>query len=399
MLSCFTPMINHNPPPLCVSNLSDRNLSVAERINNAAEAVSKDEEESMILHQTGQVPMGEATTIKDISTAIIKTNKTDLKPGTVKAWSKWSLNPLLANVPMFNKYKDHSPNEYLKLMKRSSTLVAEDAAAAGTLTAALDDTSTYVTNFKNELIKTDPDASSSGYKLYHAILSSEDCGRGIYRTSRISQFNTKSFFLNATTVEEIIAASNVMLAEFNLLPPDCKERADKNADVKMLLSKMPITIEEEVKEYNKKINKCEARDLPLMFTYDELAMMLAADIVAASINSSGTINAAKGGPRICLNCGDTSHLVTDKVCTKKCPQCNSKICPGLRGGICVVYADEMPENKDVKNAGGVKPIPEHIYQWLVELRKKERNKLNLDKPTANIATMTGNHASIGFSMF
>ena len=232
--------------------------------------------------------MGEATTIKDISTAIIKTNKTDLKPGTVKAWSKWSLNPLLANVPMFNKYKDHSPNEYLKLLKRSSTLVAEDAAAAGTLTAALDDTSTYVTNFKNELIKTDPDASSSGYKLYHAILSPEDCGRGIYRTSRISQFNTKSFFLNATTVEEIIAASNVMLAEFNLLPPDCKERADKNADVKMLLSKMPITIEEEVKEYNKKINKREARDLPLKFTYDELAMMLAADIVAASINSSAS---------------------------------------------------------------------------------------------------------------
>ena len=46
--------------------------------------------------------VSEVTTMKDISTAIIKTNKTDLKPGTVKAWSKRSLNPLL----MVSKYKD-----------------------------------------------------------------------------------------------------------------------------------------------------------------------------------------------------------------------------------------------------------------------------------------------------
>ena len=51
-----------------------------------------------------------------------------------------------------------------------------------------------------------------------------------------------------TTVEEFIAAANTMLAEFNLLPPDCKERAETNADVKMLLKKILISIGEEVNE-------------------------------------------------------------------------------------------------------------------------------------------------------
>ena len=192
-----------------------------------------------------------------------------------------------------------------------------------------------------------------------------------------------------------------MLAEFKLLPSDCKERAEANADVKMLLSKMPITISEEVNEYTKKIQKREALDLPLKFTYDDLAMMLAADVVAANINTSGTINAAKGGRRICLNCGSPDHLVSEKdangkrLCTKLCPQCNNNICPGVRGGVCVVNADEMPDIKDIKNAEG-RPIPPHIYQWLLDLRKDKR-----PPPTANMATMTGNAAAapLGFAMF
>ena len=375
--------------------------TVAERINDAADDDLENTKENKSLHQSGQVPMGEITAIKTISTAIIDSNKTDLKPGTVKDWAEWSLNPLLANVPMFNQYKDLTPDEYNKLLECSAILTAEDKAAAGTLTAALDKTSVHVKNFKRELVKIDPSATSSGYKLMHAILSSEECGRGIYRTSRIAQFNDTPFFNNVSTVEEFTAAANTMLAEFNLLPPDCKERAETNADVKMLLKKMPIIIGEEVNEYTKKIKKREARDLPLKFNYDDLAMMLAADVVAANINTSGTINAAKGGRRICLNCGSPDHLVSEKdangkrLCTKLCPQCNNNICPGVRGGVCVVHADEMPDIKDIKNAEG-RPIPPHIYQWLLDLRKDKRSA-----PTANMATMTGNAAAapLGFAMF
>ena len=55
----------------------------------------------------------------------------------------------------------------------------------------------------------------------------------------------------------------------------------------------------------------------------------------------------------------------------------------------------MPDIKDIKNAEG-RPIPPHIYQWLLDLRKDKR-----PPPTANMATMTGNAAAapLGFAMF
>ena len=171
ILSCFTPMIGHNPTHQNVSNHSEGKPSrhtVAERINDAADDDLENTKENKSLHQSGQVPMGEITAIKTISTAIIDSNKTDLKPGTVKDWAEWSLNPLLANVPMFNQYKDLTPDEYNKLLECSAILTAEDKAAAGTLTAALDKTSVHVKNFKRELVKIDPSATSSGYKVAHA---------------------------------------------------------------------------------------------------------------------------------------------------------------------------------------------------------------------------------------
>ena len=75
-----------------------------------------------------------------------------------------------------------------------------------------------------------------------------------------------------------------------------------------------------------------------------------------------------------MNCGSLDHVVQDKACTKKCPECKSKICPGLRGGTCVVAADAMPKRDEIKNAAGA-PVPEHVYTWLVELREKERRKM------------------------
>ena len=76
---------------------------------------------------------------------------------------------------------------------------AESEAFAGTLSAALDKDSVLVKNFKKDLMKTDPTASTSGYKLLHAILSSEECGDGIYRLARIDDFNKKDFFAMAST--------------------------------------------------------------------------------------------------------------------------------------------------------------------------------------------------------
>ena len=95
-------------------------------------------------------------------TAVIEANKTDLKTGKVKNWSKWSLPLLLVNVPNFNKYWVCTPTVFDNLCTQMPQLREENEAIAGTLTAALDNTSTYLTNFKNELVKIDSNASSSG---------------------------------------------------------------------------------------------------------------------------------------------------------------------------------------------------------------------------------------------
>ena len=342
------------------------------------------------------------TVIKDVPSQVIKANKTDLTPGTIKKWSMFSLPPLLVHVPTFAKSYMLPRQQFEAALNNDPVLEAENAAIAGTLIAALEKDSEHVENMKEELTDIDPDASLSGYKILHAILSSEQCGKGIYRTSRVKAFKNKQFFHDAHTVEKVVMASNKALAEFKLLPETVDIRADTNADVKMLLSKMPITIAEQVAYYEKKIEKREAQDLPLKWSYKELTQLLAVDIVTAYINTAGTINTANiDKRRICVNCGSKDHIVTDKgpngkrLCNKKCPneQCQSGICPGLRGGVCVVSADEMPKHDDIKNAIG-KTIPEHIYKWLVELRAEKR-----PAPTANIATMTANASTVGFAMF
>ena len=293
------------------SNDSETMPSIAERLEQVADLNITKKLQPSNQHQSGQAVPATATGIKAVPTAVIENNKTSLVPGTIKNWSKWSLPPLLVNVPNFKMYYSCSPEAFNDLCTQLPQLNEENEAIAGTLTAALDNTSTHVINFKNELVKMDSDASSSGYKLLHAILSSEECGRGIYRMSRIKDFEAKSFFNSVSTVEDVIAASDTMLAEYHLLPES--ERSEQNAEIKMLLKKMPLSIEAEVAEYKKKINKKEAYDLPLKWTYEQLAMMLAVDIISAKIDSStiGTINAGKSTKRICLNCGSPDHLVTD----------------------------------------------------------------------------------------
>ena len=312
LIACFTTIFGGHQPLMDKTNTLNSTLSIAERLEQVADVDSTKEMVTSILHQSGQAESAAANGIKVVPTAVIEANKTDLKPGKIKSWSKWSLPLLLVNVPNFKKHWDCTPAVFDNLCAQMPRLQEENEAIAGTLTAALDNTSTHVTNFKNELVKMDSEASSSGYKLLHAILSSEECGRGIYRISRVKEFEAKPFFNNVSTVEDVIAMSDTMLAEYQLLPES--ERSEENAEIKMLLKKMPLFIESEVAEYKKKVAKKEAYDLPLKWTYKQLAMMLAVDIISANIDgpTSGTINAGKSGKRICLNCGSPDHMVTEK---------------------------------------------------------------------------------------
>ena len=98
-----------------------------------------------------------------------------------------------------------------------------------------------------------------------------------------------------------------------------------------------------------------------------------------------------------MNCGSYDHIVSDKLCTKRCSNkfCNSKICPSVRGGTCVVAADSMPDRSEITNASGA-TIPEHVYGWLVELREKQRPKMTNKSASTSTdgAPMTSNAISM-----
>ena len=267
MLGCFMPLVEnlHSPPDTPTTSM--RQMTVTERIAEAADDGSDDKMDIKGMHQTGHMPMGSKVAgIKAIASETIKENKTDLKPGTVSDWAQWSLPLLLQHTPNLAKVIDMPYDQFIIACENNPIIKEEDKAFALTLSAALVSTSVHVTNFKKELMKTDITATSSGYKLKHAIISSEHCGRGIFRMARIEKFNDKNFFPldKMDSTENIVAAANTALAEFKLLPES--ERCKPNADIKMLLSKMPPAIGAEVAEYNKKIKKREARDLSLKWT-------------------------------------------------------------------------------------------------------------------------------------
>jgi len=150
--------------------------SVAQRLEEAAE-------------REEHTPMGKAifntksSDVKPIPSAIIDANKTDLQPGTVNKWKHFSLPILLANTPVFAESYQLSAEAFERACQGSAVLRAENKAIAGTLSAALDKDSTHVANFKESLLSIDEAASDSGYKLLHAMLTSEQCGLGVYRTA------------------------------------------------------------------------------------------------------------------------------------------------------------------------------------------------------------------------
>ena len=312
-LRCLTPTAWCAAPSAIMGAPWGSKKSVSERIDEAAHVDSSEEMKVVSQHQTGQAPttppMGtKVTSIKDVPSEVIKANKTDLTPGSVVQWATWSVPALLVHVPTFSKFKDLPQQQFELMCQNDPQLAAENTEIAGTLIAALDNQSVHVKNFKENLIQTDATAPKSGYKMLHAIMSSEECGRGVFRSARIDDFNTKHFFTDTYTVDDVVSAANKARREYALLP--YSERAKPNAEVMMLLSKMPICIEEDVAGYIKKIKKREARDLPIKWSYDELATMLAIDINTKYVESKG--NASAGTARavstpfkkpVCVNCG------------------------------------------------------------------------------------------------
>ena len=349
-----------------------------------------------------QVTMGKPEDIQQVvvSSKLLENLSTDLKPGTVGLWAKCVFPQVTKDATEFAKWIDVSEEKYMEQLEVNSVLRSQDKDMSTILMSMLNKDSEHVEAFKEDLTEQLPDALTSGYKMWHAIKSSEEVGSGVYRRVRITQFWQKDHFNLNMSVEQMLAAAKKMRKEYHLLPADV--RSTPHAEEKMLLDKMPAALNDVVATYKKKLQKREDLGQPLKWTYEDLAMHIAIDthagLIDGSIRQESSIRfgkTGKGGVKLCVNCGSTEHVVTDKKCTKTCDECGSKICPKVRGYECVVTADKMPLNKEVLNAKNPPhPVPPHVYQWLVDLRKEKRAPDGTVKAAKiNAATATEGEAS------
>ena len=338
-----------------------------------------------------------------LSTAEIDASKTKLVPGTVEAWQKWTLPKMAKIAPALAKHLGLDEETFFACLAADPRLAKEDAAAVASLSAMLDTESIHVINFKAGVLACDeaeeaagvdlPATTLSAYRLWHAIGASEHCGVGAMRSARVKAFKEKAYFKREMAVESFVHGANSLRADIKLLPAN--ERAGDNVELRMLIKKVEHLIEEEAKEYIKTIDKREAIGKPPKWSYDELAALLAIDVNTSYVNDpTFTANKAAVYPpppppsskTWCVACGSREHNLKDAagnyVCTAKCKDCRFSFCPGVRDGsvpgvpaeTCVVCADVLPPNPQVKNAKGW-PIPAHLYKQL-EQKRGELDKEN-----------------------
>ena len=91
--ACLTTLAQPRSNKTDVLNITTSDQNISKRIEEVALDGQMEQTQYNTLHHSGQsLPMGQpAYAIKNVSTAIIEKNTTDLKHGTVADWAAWSL--------------------------------------------------------------------------------------------------------------------------------------------------------------------------------------------------------------------------------------------------------------------------------------------------------------------
>jgi hypothetical protein len=263
----------------------------------------------------------------------------------------------------------------------------------------------------------------SGYLLLKEMLRSEACTDGPLAIMRKVEFDAKCFLTMDMPYVDYITATNEMLALHLLLQEE--DRPGKQADMRMLLDKMPEAMSKHTKRIRNELKESAAMGETPKYNYMKLVQKLsvyitgADDDVAHLSQVTGTVCAARaldgsrdtrgarvGGdreqrPRPCLNCGSLEHGTTERgadgelKCKAKCATCKFWMCPGIHGkyGPCVVAMDEMPAREDVKNFLG-QVVPDFVYGKLKSFHETYHSR----NPSVCSIHFAGNAIAGGFNM-
>jgi hypothetical protein len=347
-----------------------------------------DEEDDMII----KLP-------KEMSTAKINGMMTDMKPGSLGSWQAWNRNGLTSNARRMRVALKLNETEFVEMLRGDKELRVQDEALANTLKACMKE-STYVKNFKADLLRktqdelsegsTLPPVNESGYRLWYAMKASEEAKDGGLSLSRVDAFNMKQYLSMSMSHEQLVEASDQMHADYMLLPEDERDATPQ----KMFLNKLPTELEDSAKAYRTKMLQRKQDGKPPKHTYSRLVEHFAIEIATARINrpSMGNVNATFTNkpytPPFTPTCAicdspdhrhDTKDQNGDWVCKVTCSVanggCGERTCTGCRPNAtvgfkgCCVHANPFPPREECRNAHK-KPIPETIYSHLKKLNQK-----------------------------
>jgi hypothetical protein len=343
---------------------------------------------------------------ENLTSEELKQLSTKMGPGTITSWKEWSADTLLANAPELREILDVPEDEFLKRRDLDKNLQIQDAYFLRMLKATMDKDSVHVMNFRSEVTMHDKlrpggaKIAKSGYLMWHAMTTFE-LGGPAMRRANIKTFYAKNHFTDAVDIPTFVLAANNAQHEFDLLP--ASERAAPNANLRMLLKKMPDRIINTVNKYEEEIDEKEELGEDIRFDYIGLTKILAiafakdVDPREATVRAAASRDTNKNG-KMCAACGKYGHYASEKdasgdyVCKGKCAVCNHRICPGAHGGECVIFSDEFPDK--VTNA--LKPPNNMMPSGIVEKLKEIRARLNPPKATSRSTATETCGAEQGF---
>jgi hypothetical protein len=162
------------------------------------------------------------------------------------------------------------------------------------LTQVLLSSSVHVRNLRQSIVRetaeehepgdTRPPIMRSGYRMWRSMQASELTKDGGLIEMRKEDFDTKSFFTMGMGHAEYHEAITTCKSAWMLL--DETERSGRDAEIHMMLSKMPAGVDEHVQKLKTKIKERRACGQPLKRTLAEELVRLSVHVCGAGVGAS-----------------------------------------------------------------------------------------------------------------
>ena len=311
---------------------------------------------------------------KELTTGEIQAYKTNLERVGLKSWLERFVYLMENKHPMLRFLLQYPLEQAKQMVAQDPSMQQADAYLARQIDCVLDHGADRVKAFRAKLDHSREISRSGVLKLAH-IRRLCVLVHGAEAHLAELEFDKKTFFRMNMSRSEAIAKAYALATEFELL-------ARYTGEISIMfeiLKKMPNQL---ITEINHLSNELSHGMVRRVMPYD-LEQFI--EIVAIHLSGHGGIGGnlhGRSSPRKtneieraqsddgratasgvkCVACGEAGHHVRE--CTKKCPMCQLKPCPGTYGQPCVVNTTrDVP--KEVKNALGHN-IPEPLRRVLVQ---------------------------------